>query len=331
MKSLKKLPLVLTAVGLGAVSSFAEIKLTDNLSMTGFLDMSASGIAKDTGDATLGMSFDQLELDFLYKFGNLSARADINRYGSETITFEQGFITYSTGPLSFNFGRFLSTSGFEAAEPTGLFQYSVSKNLYNNLGSGGVYGGYQNGVSVGYTTPLFGLYGAVVSDLWSGLETEILNSPGFEGQVSVTPMEGLTAKVSALHQLYDDKVADLGDESQTFLNAWVSFAKGPLTVAAEYNHMLSWMIRDGSGAAVDEDQDGMGWLAMANYKITDNYAATVRYSGIVFPDLGEGDPDTEITFSPSVALTPNWLALAEVKYEIDAEWTSYAVESLFSF
>ncbi|HLP40905.1 MAG TPA: hypothetical protein VK465_05315, partial [Fibrobacteria bacterium] len=106
---------------------------------------------------------------------------------------------------------------------------------------------------------------------------------------------------------------------------------GPLTVAAEYNQLFSWLVKDSQGNPSASDESGMGWLAMANYKITDNYAATVRYSGIVFPDLGKGDPDTEITFSPSVALTPNWLALAEVKYEIDAERTNYAVESTFSF
>ncbi|HLP40472.1 MAG TPA: hypothetical protein VK465_03105, partial [Fibrobacteria bacterium] len=129
MKSLKKLPLVLSAVGLGAVSSFAEIKLTDNLSMTGFLDMSVSG--KDTSDASLNMSFDQLELDFLYKYGNLSARADVNAWVTEpgmapknTVNLEQAFVSYAFGPLAVTGGRFLSSSGFEAAEPTGMYQYS---------------------------------------------------------------------------------------------------------------------------------------------------------------------------------------------------------------
>jgi hypothetical protein len=113
------------------------------------------------------------------------------------------------------------------------------------------------------------------------------------------------------------------------VNAWASYAGGPLTVAGEFNMMNSWM-PDSDFPTINKE-DGFGWLAMANYKINDFFAATVRYSGIVFPDLGEGDPDQEVTFSPSVALSPNWLALAEVKYELDAEVTNYAVESLFSF
>src|SRR5688500_7955971 len=133
MKNLKNLPLALTVLGLGATASFAEIKLTDNLSMSGFLDMSASGFAgsEDTSpDATLNATFDQLELDFMLKYGDFSARADINSLGGGAVSLEQGFVTAALTPgLSLTMGRFLSVSGFEAAEPTGLYQYSVSKLL----------------------------------------------------------------------------------------------------------------------------------------------------------------------------------------------------------
>jgi hypothetical protein len=260
----------------------------------------------------------------MYKFGDkISARADINSLGGGDMAFEQGFVTYANGPFSFSTGRFLSSSGFEAAEPTGLYQFSVSKNL-SNAYDVVAYGGYQNGVNVAYSTPLFGLYGAVVSDIWDSGETDVLKSPGFEGQVTATPVEGVTAKVAYLYQMYDE-----GEDFQGLLNAWASYAAGPVTLAAEYNLLNSWAV----GAATEET--GHGWLAMANYKVNDLVAATVRYSGIVFPDIGEGQPDQEVTFSPSLALSPNWLALAEVKYhfgndDVDSK-TQYAVEGLFSF
>jgi hypothetical protein len=319
MKNFNKLPMAMSLVGLGAALSFAEIKVNDNLALSGFLDMSVSGEANDS-DETLNASFDQFEVDFMYKFGDkISARADINSLGGGAMAFEQGFVSYANGPLSFSTGRFLSSSGFEAAEPTGLYQYSTSKTL--------VYGGYQNGVNVAFATPMFGLYGAVVSDLWVSGETEILNTPGFEGQVSLTPAEGITAKVAYLYQMYDEDAT--GDASQQLLNAWASYAAGPITAAVEYNLLLDWMVpdEDAVGGMVN-DGTGHGWLAMANYKINDLVAATVRYSGIL---LGDADPDQEVTFSPSLALSPNWLALAEVKYQIDAEVTNYAVEGLFSF
>jgi hypothetical protein len=317
MKKLKKLPMALTMMGLGAASSFAEIKVTDNLSVSGFLDMSST---YDDVSEAMTASFDQLELDFMLKFGNVSAQADINSLGGGAVEFEQGFITGSMGGLGLTVGKFLSSSGFEAAEPTGLYQFSVSKNLDGPAGA--VYGGYQNGVALSYGADKFALYGSVVSSVWNGSDTDI-ETPGFEVQASLMPMEGITAKVAYLYEneltTVDDTGAVTDSTSQSLLNIWAQYAKGAVTVAGEYNMLLDW------GAA---DETGHGWLAMANYKVTDQLAATVRYSGIKVGDL---DPDTEITFSPSYALTGNWLVLAEVKRQLDAEVTNFAVESLFTF
>lgn len=307
------LPMALAILGLGAASAFAEIKVGDNLSLTGFIDMSASGTAPDSGDATLNSSFDQFELDFMYKFGDkVSARVDLNSLGGGAMAFEQGFVTYAAGGVGFSAGRFLSSSGFEAAEPTGMYQYSYSKQL--------VYGGYQNGANFNYGTDKFGLYGAVVTDLWNASETD-LTTPGFEGQLSLKPTEAITAKVAYLYQMYDEDAT--GDASQQLLNSWAQYAAGPITIAAEYDLLIDWVV-----SSTENDGMGHGWLAMANYKFAPNFAATVRYSGLI---LGDGDPDTEITFSPSVALKENWGALAEVKYEIDAKATDYAVETTLSF
>jgi hypothetical protein len=327
MKKTKSFPVAVALMGLGAATSFAEIKINDNLSTSGFLDMSIAGAAPSGGDATLNASFDQFELDFMYKFGEFSARADVNATpsfrspgsptadtagtGTSSVYLEQGFVNYTKGAFGVTAGRFLSSSGYEAAEPTGMFQYSYSKTL--------VYGYYQNGLALNYSTPMFGLYGAVVSDLWNPQEFELLNSAGFEGQVTITPVEGVTAKAAYLYQIYDTTGTGGTDESQSLLNIWAQYAKGPLTVAAEYNMLGDW------GPA---DASGMGWLALVNYKITDKIATTFRYSGIKFEDI---DADTEITFSPSYAISGNWLVLAEVKQELDAEVTDYALESTFAF
>lgn len=328
MTDMKKLPLALTVIGLGAAAAFAEVKVNDNLSMTGFIDMSANG--KDSGDAdpTLNGNVDQYEMDFMYKFGFFSARADVNveTWKSNTATLEQAFATAALTPaLSLSAGRFLSSSGFEAAEPTGLYQYSVSKT------TAGVYGGYQNGVNVAYTAPKFGLYGAVVSDLWNSGETELMKSPGFEGQVALMPVEGVTAKATMLWQMYDADTAPGGDDGQGLLNVWASYAKGPLTVAAEYNTLMSWAL---DTTAAMNDLSGMGWLVMANYKFTDKFATTLRYSALTLDDKVSSTDDmgSEVTISPSFAISPNWLVLAEYRIEFgNAEQMLYAVESTFSF
>ena len=312
MYRVKMLPMALTVLSFGAVTAFAEIKLTDNLSTSGFLDMSASGLAPDVGDANLNATFDQLELDFMLKFGNISGRADINSLGGGGVTFEQGYVTGTSGALSVTAGRFASCSGFEGLEPTAMYQYSYGKTY-------STYGVYENGVGLNYAVEKWGIYGAVVSDIWAAGESDFL-TPGIELQFSLMPAEGVTAKVAYLYQMYDEDIT--GDASQQLVNVWASYAKGPVTVGVEYNQLLDWI------GGTDNAETGMGYLAMANYKINDKVAATVRYSGLT---IGDGDPDSEITFSPSYAISGNWLVLAEVKQEIDAKNTDYAVESTFSF
>jgi hypothetical protein len=322
----KKLPLALTVLGFGAMVASADIKINDNFTVSGFVDMSANGMKPDSGDATLNGSLDQYEMDFFYKFGFFSARADINSLsgGASGIFTEQAFITATlTQELSLGMGRFLSSSGFEAAEPTGLYQYSTSKQ------TAGVYGYYQNGINIAYNTPKFGLYGAVVSDVWNPNETELLNTPGFEGQISVMPAAGITIKATQLWQMRDkDAAATLGDDGQGLTNVWASYTMGKITAAAEFNLLESWV------GNAKSDASGMGWLAMVNFKATDKIGLTFRYSALTIDDgiSSTDDMGNEVTFSPSFQVSPNWLVLAEIRDDFgNYKALSYAAESTFSF
>src|SRR5690606_2440092 len=143
---------------------------------------------------------------------------------------------------------------FEAAEPTGLYQYSYSKTL--------VYGGYQNGAAVSYTiSPMISLYGALVGSVWDGRDADI-KKPGYEVQLSLTPIEGLTVKAAYAGEqdlaTYDPVVDTLmGVSNQSLVNVWASYATGPVTVAAEVNYLMDWDL---------SDDKGLGYLAMVNYK-----------------------------------------------------------------
>jgi hypothetical protein len=332
----KKLPLALSVLGLGAMAASAEIKINDNLSTAGFVDMSLSGAKAEDVDATLGGQLDQYELDFMYKFGFFSARADVNAMGpTGNVAIEQAFITSTlTNTLSLSFGKFLSCTGFEAAEPTGMYQYSYSKNMDKTSPTGAIYGGYQNGINLNFSTPTFGIYAAAVSDVWEGAETEYMKTPGGEFQLSLMPVEGVTIKAAYAFQSYGEVADSLS--YQGLANAWAQYAKGPLTVAAEFNYLMSWAHTYGTGvnAVTKDNLTGMGWLAMANYKCTDKFAATLRYSATTLDDEDSSTDDmgSEVTVSPSIAISPNWLALAEVKIEFGTvEQTDYALETTFSF
>jgi hypothetical protein len=210
--------------------------------------------------------------------------------------------------VSIKAGRFLSAMGFEAAEPTGLYQYSFSEGI--------PYPGYHNGIGVDVKpAKQVGIYVALLSGVWNVNDTDVKN-PGIEAQVALTPMEQLTAKLGYAM----DKMEDY---SRSELNAWVQFAQGPLTLAGEVDMLSNW------GA---DGKNGMHFLGMANVSLADMISApvavTLRFSGI---SLDDEDSSSEFTLSPSYTATDNWLLLAEFKQRLDAEETIIAVESLFTF
>lgn len=343
MKKLALSTLFFVVLAFTTGSLNADIKLTDNLSLSGFLDMSTETTMGD--ETKVGLSFDQFELDFHLDYGSVTGRIDVDSTAAEQgIKLEQGFVTYTlpedvVSGVSITAGRFLSSFGFEAAEPTGLYQYSFSEGI--------PYPGYQNGVAVN-VSPVkeVGIYVALLSGVWDVNDTDV-KDPGVETQLSLMPTEQITAKVGYAFDAMED-------DTRTELNAWVSFTQGPLTLAGEFDLLGNWpdekevevevgkiVVEEGKSIlkTVKEKEmkrfirdSGIHFLGMANLSLEDIISApvgiTVRFSGI---NLDDSDSSTEFTFSPSYAATDNWLLLAEFKQRIDAEETIIAAESLFTF
>ncbi len=85
---------------------------------------------------------------------------------NQELDVEQAFINYALSDnLSLKAGRFLSYSGWETEEPTGLFQYSGTGY------AGYFYGGYQQGVSGLYTGDGYAVAVSVVNDLGGEIQT----------------------------------------------------------------------------------------------------------------------------------------------------------------
>ena len=244
-----------TSIALAIAGSLASVpasadgfQLSEKLSVTGFIDMSFLYVDDEsTTDSTQNFGLDQFEIDFLYSFSDrFTAQVDLEYQddgtaeGAET-DVEQAFFTYAINDsISVKAGRFLSYSGWESEEPTGLFQYSATG--YGKY----FYGAYQQGVSGYYDGDGFDVALSVVNDLGNLLGDGTDNSQiGTELMLAVNPIEGLTAKAFYL------TVADTD-----LINVWASYAMDDLTLAAEYN------TADGS-AGVDSEADG--YLLMANY------------------------------------------------------------------
>ena len=308
MKSLAKLTPLATALllSLGTASAQAD----DKLSVSGFIDMSYLAIDVDGGESTHDSGLDQVELNLGYDFGNkLTASVDIEyQNAAEGVDLEQAFISYAVSDnFSVKAGRFLSYSGWETEEPTGLFQYS---------GAGYApyfYGYYQQGVSGIYTGEGYALAISVVNDL-AGPQSTDSEHPGIETMVALMPTDDITIKG------FYSKDGDV-----ELINTWASYSTGALTLAAEYNTAED---------SVFTGSDASGYLVMANYAF-ESFALTLRYhdweiedaTGTIFEDA------TGFTISPSFSVNDNLLMVFEYRMDEinDVDINSFAIEALITF
>lgn len=306
------------AAAVGAVPvANAGVELGEGFSATGFVDMSLF----DTDGSPAVFGIDQVEVDFMFAGSNgISAQVDIeygedaSDLGASDDTFvEQAFITKSfTDEFSIKAGRFLSYSGWETEEPTGLFQYSgVGYAPY-------FYGYYQQGISAAYSGEKFALMGSVVTDVFGYADGPVESDTddlGYEIGAAIMPIEGLTAK---LFYMSDEKT------DRDVINFWASYAVNGFTFAGEYN--------DGDFGAAGE---GTGYLLMANYA-TGPWGFTVRYHDWDIENaLGVSTSKvTGFTLSPSYKAGDNLLLVAEFRSDDPAggsDVQSIALEALFTF
>jgi hypothetical protein len=316
-RNTKLTPVAVTLLlSLGAIASAQAEDVVDNLSVSGFIDMSYLSIDTDGAGSTSDSGIDQVEFNFAYDFGNkLKAFVDVEYQGSE-VDLEQAFLTYAVSDeFTVKAGRFLSYSGWETEEPTGLFQYSGTGYAQY------FYGYYQQGVSGLYSGDGYAVAVSVVNDL-AGPESTDSEEPGVETMIALMPTDSITIK--AFYSF--DKLAGTNEDT-TMFNMWAMYAEGPLTLAAEINasEYTSFAAADASG-----------YLLMANYAF-DTFGLTVRYHNYEVEDAGgiTWEDMSAITIAPSYAVNDNLLMVFEYRMDSDdvsgMDSDSIAIEALITF
>jgi hypothetical protein len=310
MKLRNKLTPVAAVLLLGTMTAAQADLSADNLSVSGFIDMSYLSIDVDGAGSTHDSGIDQVELNFAYDFGNkLTATVDVEyQNAAEGVDVEQAFISYAISDnLSIKAGRFLSYTGWETEEPTGLFQYS---------GTGYAkyfYGYYQQGVSALYSGDKFAVAVSVVNDL-AGPQSTDTEHPGIETMVAFMPTENFTVK--GFYSV---------DGDTKMINTWAAYSADALTVAAEYNSS-----EDTAFAGSEAD----GFLLMASYAF-ESFGMTLRYHDYEVEDAaGASFEDASgITISPSFSVNDNLLMVFEYRMDEinDVDVDYLAVEALITF
>jgi hypothetical protein len=299
------------AAAISLPSAAAGIELGEGLSVTGFADMSIWSYDEDGASAVKNAAIDQFEMDFMFSGANgISAQVDVeysNDFEDVSTTFvEQAFITKQFNEqFSVKFGRFLSYSGWETEEPTGLFQYSGAGNGMGYASN--FYGYYQNGVSAYYDGGKFALMGSVVTSTFNPYDTDP-EDLGYEVGVALMPFEGMTAK--AFYIKDEDSDTDV-------INVWASYSTAGFTFAGEYN------------TADYGASEGDGFLLMGNYA-SGPYGFTVRYHDY---EIDGGADVNGFTISPSYKASDNLLLVAEYRSDNDnrGDYSQIALEALFTF
>ena len=272
----------------------AEIVLTEDLSVYGYLDIYAEDVDLPGDNLDTGVA--EFELAFNYTTEPYFAVVELSFDGEEDVNFETAIVGYNISEsLSVSVGNILSYLGWESFDATGLYQYSYAYGL-----GGVVIPGYAVGASLDYVTDDFSF------GIWVGDSDD--HDISYELMGKYTGVEGFTFFVGW---------AD--DPAYETLNFWASYEVEGWTFAAEY---------------VDTENDGgpdaEGYLFMANYAF-DQWGITGRYS---VEEVDGAAEDWELfTISPSYTFSDNLLGLLEVSFVEEGAaydyW--YAAELIYTF
>ncbi len=347
-----------------AASSFSmgEIVINDFLSFEGFVDMSYSHTDTETDNLDMSdnsFAIDQVEIDWLFDFDPVTAQIDLEYEdgsvdGDDGDTeVEQAFVTYHMDGdfegVAITAGRYASMLGFEAFEPTGLYQYSTAYAFKTDFGDLSTLPGYAQGIKVTYETDNSFLGLSVQDEAFdfdgdrlggtsdSSYAVEIAGAYEFD--------DGITFFLGGVYEDGDGESSAPGGkdgEGDTYmLNTYVTYETGAWLFAGEFNIGNSESSAFLVTADEDNDVDTMSALLMANYAYSDVASVTGRLSYLEF-DGGLIDQDVDFfkyTLAHNYAFTDNLLLVTEVNYidgdtdDIDGDYEELvgAVELLFSF
>ena len=290
--------------------------------MSGFIDLAFTDQVDTAQETVVG----QVEINFDYSTGPVSASVGLDFGGNnapdtEGSNLEQATITYDLGNgFSITAGKMLTYMGFEAYDPTNMYQYSYAYDM-GNTETQSIYDAYDVGVSVDYVTDAYSI------GVWASAE----NSAGYELALAYTGIENFTAKA-----IWSDFSDQAGGPSYTKNTYWVSYQFGSLLLAAE---IAEADYKSAATAPDPDDQDKDGFLIMGNYAFTDKVALTLRYSTEETSDWNSDTLTSDIgkfTVSPSYIFTDNLSGLVEFStYDEDVAATDYqdllAVELIYTF
>lgn len=283
-------------------TAFADVKVTDHISVNGYAVGSWTNTDVDNGPSTTTtLDSGASNLDAV-KFGVIGSLGSFSSYAS--VLYIPGaadpraglldaYVTYDTGiGLKITGGKFLSYLGYEAFDPINMAQLTYGSTIF-------AIPAYHTGAKLDYAAKTFTVGVAVVDSIFPGApgfiegDREYSDDIGVEAAVTYTGIDKLTVFAGIASENTYQAPKDL-----FIFDLWASYAvTDKLSLGAEYDTE--------SGGPAEAD----AWLGFASYKITDKFSTAVRISGVSW-DAG-GD-DMRYTIAPTYTIDANFSVRAEL-------------------
>jgi hypothetical protein len=307
---------------LAPLTALADIKVNDNLTISGYAAASYEYISSDPGtdhDSLFDGSKDTPSADALktiftmnfkpvtgvvslFYIPNIPAGAMKNE-----LTVLDAYVSYDAGAgTTITAGKFLSYLGYEAFDPVNMNQITYGAVTVGTLGA---IPAYHSGVKIDGGDKDMGWGLAVLDSVYSpnGIDKgdgELRHNAGFEGYLKFTSVTNLTLWAGFA---YDTK-GNFQPHGVTTFDVWAEYKLNKATtIAGELSS------KDGGPAA-----KGWTWLAYLNYAFTDKASAVFRISGEQLKDstkTATGNSDfTQYTFGPAFKVSDNLTVRAEYSY-----------------
>lgn len=286
-------------------TTFADVKLNDNLSFGGYVVGSYQYWKADGTPATDHLDLDTVKTVFTGSFKPVTGVVSVyypGPAGNDT-TILDAYATYDAGGgYSVTAGKFLSYLGYEAFDPVNMTQITYAAPTSGPLFT---IPAYHSGIKLDYgdSSNSYGL--ALLDSVYNGPniykgDGELKHNAGFEGYYAYKGSPGLTLWAGFA---YDTK-GNLLRHSILTLDFWAQYAVNKeITIAGEYASYDG-----GTGAK------GTSWLAFLSYASTDKISTVFRISGANLADTTPGWDYLQYTVCPTLKLSDNLSVRAEYSY-----------------
>lgn len=321
-----------------SLTAFADIKVNENLTISGYAVASYEYFSPDPGaeydslfnGAKDTPSADALKTIFTMNFKPVTGVVSLfyipqipTGVMKDELTVLDAYATYDIGNGgSVTAGKFLSYLGYEAFDPVNMSQISYSPVTVGTLAS---IPAYHTGVKFDFADKVIGYGLALVDSVYSPLgidkgDGELKRNAGFEGYVTSKGLGDLTLWAGFA---YDTKGGFQAHNVLT-LDVWAQYAIDKKnTVAAEFLH------KDGG-----DFSKGYTWLAYYNYAFTDKASIVARIGGEKLEGKTAGADFMQYTLGPSFKVTDNLTVRAEYSYydyDGGASKSLFGLQGVFKF